>query len=642
MSAPAYLITDCGSTTTKAILVAREGAVDGVGPRPHLAGLERGHAAAAVAAPGCLGAGHYRLVARGEAPTTVEVPVADITLGVRAAVAALEARAGMRLWRRDGTGDGPDPTLAAYLSTSSAGGGLQMAVVGVVGRISMASAERAALAAGAIVGGCFSLDDGLLPHQRIAALRRLRPDIVLLAGGTDHGTVAHVREMAEWLAASGEAVPVVYAGNRFARDAVAAALGARGDLRYAANVRPSLDREAIAQARAQIHDLFMAHVMARAPGYARLLRWVAAPVLPTPSAVGLLIEAAARRIQQDVVAVDIGGATTDIFSVASGRFHRSVSANYGMSYSAVHVLDAAGVHAVARWLPLPVDAGDLTDRVANKLARPTTVPATGPDLLLEQALAREAMRLAMAHHQTLAVGLRGARVRPGAGTPEVSPRLGPAPGRGAGGEAGELGAAAPSGGPLRMDSLGLIIGSGGILSHAPRRAQAALMLIDALQPSGFCRLAVDSVFMLPHLGVLSTLDRDAAEDVLWQDCLLTLGTLIAPRQRRAGEAVRGGLCARLAGPGVARRVSVSAGGLMVVPLAAGQRAVVEVQPGRAADLGAGWGRPVRREVEGGAVGIIFDCRGRPLVWPAEPRRVAETARRWLEAAEALPGDVRRV
>jgi hypothetical protein len=579
----AYLITDCGSTTTKAILVANDGG--------------RGGSPAAAAPPGAARSladePPYRLVAHAAAPTTVESPVADITVGVLAAVAALEARCGKRLLRRvPGGGCAPDPAAATYLSTSSAGGGLQMAVFGLTGRFSGASAERAALAAGAVVAGRFSLDDGLEPHQRIAALRRLRPDIVLLAGGTDGGARAQLIQLAEWVAASG-APAVVYAGNRSARPDVARVLGRRVALRAAANVRPALGQEELAAARHVIHELFLEQVMARAPGSRGLLRWVAAPVLPTPAAVGLLVQAAAARFGADVVAVDIGGATTDVLSVRRGRFRRSVSANLGMSYSAVHVCEAAGTASVARWLPWFLPPAELLDRVANKMARPTTVPATVEDLCLEQALAREAMRLALAHH------LEG---RPLDGRPRP----------------------------------GLLVGSGGVLCHAPRRAQAALMLIDALQPVGVWRLAVDAVFLMPHLGILSTVNRRAAEEVFWGDGLVPLGTVVAPASpvlRRPPPGLRG----LLAAPGGARRLSVAGGDLAAWPLGPGARARLELEPLDGGDLGAGPGRPLTVEVEGGEVGLVLDCRGRPIPFPPEPAAACATVARWLQAVGALPG-----
>ncbi len=148
------LATDCGSTTTKAILIAREG-------------------------------GEYRLQVRGEAPTTVEAPFEDVTIGVRNAIAEVEELSGRRLL--DDSGRLMRPASAAqgadvYLSTSSAGGGLQVAVVGLVRRMTAESAQRAALGAGAIVMDVLALDDGRQPHQRIERLRQLRPDMILISG----------------------------------------------------------------------------------------------------------------------------------------------------------------------------------------------------------------------------------------------------------------------------------------------------------------------------------------------------------------------------------------------------------------------------------------------------------------------------
>ena len=243
------LATDCGSTTTKAILVEQ---------RPE----------------------GYRLIARGEAPTTVEAPAEDVTHGVLNALGEIEDQTGRRFVRdgrvwcpRDG-----DNGCDAYVSTSSAGGGLQMVVAGVVKNMSAESAQRAALGAGAIVIDTLAADDGRRPHERIERLRTLRPDMVLLAGGTDGGTVRHVTELAELIAAADPQprfgydlrLPVVYAGNQEARDQVAGILGSKAALHAAENVRHGLEREDLLPARERIHELFLEHVMKQAPGYDRL------------------------------------------------------------------------------------------------------------------------------------------------------------------------------------------------------------------------------------------------------------------------------------------------------------------------------------------------------------------------------------
>ena len=596
--APSTIIaTDCGSTTTKAILIERRG-------------------------------DEYRLVVRGEAPTTVEAPFDDVTVGVLNAVREIEELTGRKFIRdypngsrvltpRDGDGDGTD----LYLSTSSAGGGLQMTVAGVVMGMSAESANRAALGAGAIVMDTIAVDDGRREYERVEQIRALRPDMLLLAGGTDGGTVTHLVELAEMLVSAdpqprlgiGAKVPVIYAGNRDALPPVQEVLRDRVELHPVPNVRPTLDLENLGPARDEIHELFLKHVMQQAPGYSKLLSWVSADVMATPNAVGRLIEAIAAREGINVLAVDIGGATTDVFSVFGGVYNRTVSANLGMSYSICNVLMESGVENLARWLPFEIEPPELRNRLRNKMIRPTTIPFTLEDLLIEQAICREALRLALEHHKSLARALTGVQRDRTIG--EVFEQQG-------GGET-----------LVRMLDLNLIVGSGGVLSHAPRREQAALMMLDAYQPEGVTELAVDSIFMMPQLGVLSTVLPDAATQVFDRDCLIRLGTVIAPRPEHARLAREGELLATVRISG--REVPLRFGSLQLLPLAEGERCEVEILPVRRVDVGAGRGRPVTATVRGGAAGLILDARGRPLSLAREPALRVRQQREW-SAAFGLP------
>jgi uncharacterized protein (TIGR01319 family) len=592
------LATDCGSTTTKSILIEPR---DGV----------------------------YRLIARGEAPTTVEAPHEDVTQGVLHAVHEIEERVGRRLVDsgRLLTPQSDVGGVDLVLATSSAGGGLQMMVSGLVLEMTGESAQRAALGAGAIVMDTIALNDGRRPHERIELLRRMRPDMLLLSGGTDGGDMRRVAEMAELLLAAdpqarhgaGFDLPVIYAGNRDAAPLVRELLERRMALSVVPNLRPALEREQLGPARDAIHELFMEHVMAHAPGYRKLLTWSPVPVMPTPGAVGRMIETIARRERRAVVGADIGGATTDVFSVFDGVFNRTVSANLGMSYSVANVLAEAGLEQVLRWVPFEVDAGELRNRIKNKMIRPTTIPQRLADLVVEQALAREALRLAFEQHRALAVGLKGVQ------TERTISDL----------------AGAPGGDRSRVDlmALGLLLGSGGVLSHAPRRVQAALMMIDAFLPEGLTELAVDSVFMMPQLGVLSTVHPEAAAQVFDHDCLVRLGGVLAP----VGTAMPGQPCvtvelAASGRPTVSRRVAF--GEMDRLPLAPGASARLRATPERAFDLGAGRGRPLEARVEGGAVGLIVDARGRqPFQLPLDARERIARLRAWNAALDVYPEGV---
>ena len=134
--------------------------------------------------------------------------------------------------------------------------------------------------------------------------------------------------------------------------------------------------------------------------------------MPTPGAVGAIMQTIAAQQNIEVVGVDIGGATTDVFSVFKNQegeaiFNRTVSANLGMSYSISNVLAEAGMENVMRWVPFDIDVSDLGNRIKNKMIRPTTIPQALEELIIEGAIAREALRLAFDQHKQLAVELRG-------------------------------------------------------------------------------------------------------------------------------------------------------------------------------------------------------------------------------------------
>ena len=601
MSLQSILATDCGSTTTKAILIE-------------------------------LVNGEYRLRFRGEAPTTVEAPFEDVTRGVLNAVMEVEELSNRTLLDGDAiiTPQQGDKGVDIYVSTSSAGGGLQMMVAGVVKSMSGESAERAALGAGSIVMDVLASNDGRKPHEKITRIRQLRPDMILLSGGIDGGTIKHVVELAEILKAANPQprlgrdykLPVIYAGNNKASDEIKKTIEKQTDLTLVENIRPVLERENLNPSRDKIHDLFMEHVMQQAPGYKKLMTWTDAPIMPTPGAVGSLIEMIAAKENIAVVGVDIGGATTDIFSVFQGQFNRTVSANLGMSYSICNVLAEATLENVLRWVPFEIDEKELTNRIGNKMIRPTTIPQSMDELKIEQAIAREALRLSFIQHKSFAVNLKGVQKER-----TISDAF----------EQSDSGLSL-----VDMMDLDLLVGSGGVLSHAPRREQSTRMLIDAFMPEGITQLAVDSIFMMPQLGVLVNIDQQdlaenahkAALDVFNKDCLVRLGTCIAP----VGNAKPGALMltGELTMPdGSNQQVELHQGQLLSIP--ADYEAIkATLRPAKGFDIGAGKSEEISTTIYGGVVGLVFDGRGRPFNLPVEKDKRIEDLTAWSNAMKEYP------
>ena len=185
-----------------------------------------------------------------------------------------------------------------------------------------------------------------------------------------------------------------------------------------------------------------------------------------------------------------------------------------------------------------------------------------------------------------------------------------------------------------MMALDMIVGSGGVLSHAPRREQSALMMMDDYQQEGFTLLTVDSIFMMPQLGILSTIHPEAATQVFERDCLIYLGTCIAP----VGTGKEGEPCVTV--PICGKTETIPFGTLRVYPLGfqngqdgEPETAEVVVTPTKSFDVGAGKGKEVRRVVQGGVAGVIIDARGRPLQLPSTDEARIGKLKEWLHALD---------
>jgi hypothetical protein len=286
-----------------------------------------------------------------------------------------------------------------------------------------------------------------------------------------------------------------------------------------------------------------------------------------------------------------------------------------MSYSISNVLAEATVPNILRWVPFDVEEADLRNRIKNKMIRPTTIPQMREELMIEQAIAREALRLAFEQHKLLAVGLKGVQQER-----TISDTF----------EQTESGATL-----VNMMDLDILVGSGGVLSHAPRRVQAALMLIDGFRPEGITQLAVDSIFMMPQLGVLAQVHPKAALEVFHKDCLIRLGTCIAP----SGTAKEGDHCVDVTlemPDGKTETLQLNFGQIAAVPLDVGQTAKAAIKPTRKFDAGMGRGKEIHTEIVGGIAGVIIDARGRPLRLPEDRNERVRKLTEWNRALEVYP------
>ncbi len=587
-SAKRILITDCGSTTT-ALLVEE---VDSV----------------------------YRLLAQGEAATTAGAQGGDVTAGVLQAIHEIESVVDRALIRRDEPGVITQPAddtagVDMYLATSSAGGGMQMLCAGLVKVMTAESSKRAALGAGAVVMDVIAIDDGRLPHTRIQRIRELRPDAILLSGGVDGGNQHQVINLAKQIAAAKlPRLPIIYAGNKDARQAIEDILSGCSELRIVDNLRPALEVELLDEARQEVHEVFLEHVVSRGQGYERLSGWTSAPIIPTTSAISTMVDALARDERAPVMGVRIDGSTTELLSVFKERFHRTVAADLGLGSSIFNVLIEAGIEGVTRWLPFPVDERQIRDRLRNRMLQPQAPIASLDDLMLEHAVAREIVRLILRQHSASAFGLRGVQVQRDVGQAFQQ--------------------SSPGDTMVDMMSLSLIIAMGSVFTQASP-LQAAMILTDGMELEGVTNLAVDNRSIASHLGTLAAQNPKGACDLFRREGLMPLATVVAP----VGPMQRSGSCVTVQATmptGTTVERSVAWGHLELVQLPQG---IVKlgVRPAPGVDVGHGPGKPVATAIRGSDGGLIIDTRGRSLRLPKSEQPRQELVRHWCQSLTLYPG-----
>ncbi len=341
-----------------------------------------------------------KIMGTAKAFTTVET---DIMEGLKQACADLQQKLGF------------DPLTAKHkVACSSAAGGLKMVAVGLVRELTVEAAKRAALGAGARVLDVFA---HRLTASELRRMEILKPDIVLLAGGTDGGNREVIVQNARMLAQSSLQAPIVVAGNKVAAEEVAGLLrGAGLDCRVTENVMPGLNKLNVEPARMTIREIFMEKIVS-AKGLSKAEQLIDGVLMPTPAAV---LNAAMLLAQGtpgepgigELVLVDIGGATTDVHSVAKGepskagvmlkglpepQAKRTVEGDLGMRYSARALCEAAGPNRFSGVLG-DKSCGRLEAFLARVTARPDYLPKDEEEWQLDEGMARVAVELAMERH----------------------------------------------------------------------------------------------------------------------------------------------------------------------------------------------------------------------------------------------------
>jgi hypothetical protein len=589
--------------------------------------------------------GQYRLMARGETPTTIAAPYEDITKGIVQAINSIEFITG-RHFVADGriitpeqpTGDGVD----VFISTISAGGPMRLVVLGSVSStmeqlvtqaVSGLYAEIHALPAPSFVAttspaplpvtigaGTDAEERGAWTPERVALawerqveqIRELHPHVALIVGMADGpaGPTA-LQEACQLLANTAQDLltqaPVRSNGNGISNERnahqftvlyagapqyVEAVRGMLQNVAEVTRVDPLVSQAQLRSISVTAGAFYDRDVIQRIPGFERLRSWSPTNPVVTTNSMSSLVRFLAQHYAMNVTAVDIGAAATTLMLAGEGgEFIPMVNTGIGVGPGLGAILQQVGIERIARWLPFDITEDELQQFVLNRMLHPNVLPTTARDLAISQAFAREALILTIEATKQHDFGW------------------------------------------LQAD---LILGTGGVLSHAPKYGQSAMMLLDALQPQGVTSLVLDGTMLISQLGAVATVAPIAAVQVNENDAVtMRLGTCVIPFGNiRPGEtAIRVGVEYT---NGRQVTVDVAGGSIEVIPLKANEQALLSLFPAPGVDVGLGPGERARaaEEIDGGLIGLIVDARGRPLVLPTNSKERQARIMQWSQAIGA--------
>ncbi len=584
--------------------------------------------------------GQYRLMARGEAPTTAMSPRTDITEGILQATQAIEFTTGRRLieigeilFPEQPNGDGVD----LFVTVISAGDPLRLAVLGAV------SPNLENLAAQAISGLYARAEAAPSPSyiaattpiptpalsgptppsagwtvERVAQewerqlqhIRELQPQAALIVGMADSpagptplqeacqlllkevqdsSEQNHVLSGGSSQQNSPKHYSIVYAGAPQYVEAVRRMVQGIADVTRVDSLVSQAQLGPISTAIGALHER---EVLQKLPGYERLQNWSSAPPVASATSLSSLVRFLAQHYAMNVTAVDVGGTTTTIMLAGEqGEFIPMVNTSVGIGSNMSSILQQVGWQRIARWLPFTVTEDELRQFTINRMQHPHAVPANTWELQVCQAFAREAIMLTLGMAQSNST---------------------------------------------EWPDSDLILATGGVLAHAPRYGQVAIMLLDALQPRGVTSLVLDKTLLISQLGAVATIAPIAAVQINENDAVShRLGTCVIP----FGDLIPGETAVRVGveySNGRQLNIDVKAGSIEVIPLRGNEQALLTLYPSPTVDVGLGPGERARaaEEIDGGLIGLIIDARGRPLQLPTQDTERQALLQQWMQALDA--------
>jgi hypothetical protein len=544
--------------------------------------------------------GQYHFISSATAPTTAGAPFHDIGEGVHHALERLQEVTGRTLVNDEerlilpSQADGSGVDRLAL--TCSAGGDLNILTVGLLSDVSLASAQRlAGTTYGRLVEN-IGLNDRRRPDGQLDAILQARPDVIIIAGGTEKGATRSVMKLVDLTGMACRVLPketrpkVIFCGNGGIAKRVKENLERDTIVVVSPNIRPSIDQEDLAPA-----ELVLAKVVAKLRtlqigGLESLSSLSSSPLLPSAYALGRMMRFSSELsdLSKATVGIDLGASATTLAVAAADTLQLCVFRSLGVGVSLAAALQQIHLEDITRWVPYDLPAAAIRDYLFQKSLFPAMIPMTNETLSIEQALARQMLRAA---------------------TQRMLERW-----------------------PATALSFERIFVSGAALAQAPVPSQTLLMVLDGLQPVGVNVVMLDPHGLSQALGAIAGANTLLPAQVIESGAYANLGTVLCP----LSDARPGTVLLRLKisyEDGSDTRVEVKQGTLVPLPIRNGQAVHIEVETLHGAVLDPCLPRLKRFKITGGLCGAVVDARGRPLNIPSDPAQRVELLTRWSRTLE---------
>ena len=522
----------------------------------------------------------YRLVGVATSPSTMNAPAYDVWFGCVAAIQELEGITERTLLTGDEQiikplntrGEGVDYVVM----TASAGPELKIVAAGLLEDVSVQSCRRLAGSVGGRLVDEITLSMGSAVDAHLDQALKHRPELVVMAGGTEGGASRAVMRTAELIRSVCQLLPdekrpaVLFAGNQSIAPQVEEMLNPFTQVISVSNIRPTMDKEELSAAQYALAEI-MAYIRTKqVAGLDTAAQNSVVPILPTAFTFGRTmryLSTTTVKERNPVLGVSLDADQTVFADAIRGNVRLNVMP-FGVGQGIEQLMYHVTVNDILRWIPADIPFVMVRDYLEQKKLYPNSIPMDEESLLIEQALTRIILQLSLSRTRQLFA--------------------------------------------KRNNSFTEIIAAGNHLTAGPTAMNTLLLLLDGLQPNGVTRFKLDPNHLMSAMGAASAVDSAVPVHLLASDLFPELGTVISPfSDARFGEPI---LHARINfAEGEPLELEVNKGEIKVIPLESGQKAHLVIT-----GFPRTWitERPARTRVEldvtGGLCGLVIDGRGRPI------------------------------